>query len=180
MPASGKSVLAEALADASALPPLSSDLIRKRLARVPIAQRAPTATYSAEWNARTYSELGQSAAAEAVTHGGVIIDATFRHRPDRDLFEASFESAAPLVFVECRPRFQCSAAARGSVKRDRSRVSDADLPAVIREQAAWDPLDEVPAEAHLVVRTDRPVPEIVADVMALLDQRLTRCTDRRR
>ena len=51
---------------------------------------------------------------------------------------------------------------------------------MIREQAAWDPLDEVPAEAHLVVRTDRPVPEIVADVMALLDQRLTRCTDRRR
>jgi hypothetical protein len=51
-------------------------------------------------------------------------------------------------------------------------VSDATLPIVLRERPAWEPLDEVLACAHLVVRTDRPVRSIVADLLGLLDERL--------
>jgi hypothetical protein len=176
VPASGKSVLADALADASGLPRLSSDLLRKQLAGVPAEQRAPKATYGAEWNARTYAELGRRAADQTVQAGGAVIDATFRHRADREAFRSSFASSS-LLFVEClapRPVLCERAAAR---QRDHRRVSDADLSVVIREQAAWDPLDEVAADAHLSLRTDRPVAEIVADVMALLDRRLARRSD---
>jgi hypothetical protein len=176
VPASGKSVLADALADASGLPRLSSDLLRKQLAGVPAEQRAPKATYGAEWNARTYAELGRRAADQTVQAGGAVIDATFRHRADREAFRSSFASSS-LLFVEClapRPVLCERAAAR---QRDHRRVSDADLSVVIREQAAWDRLDEVAADAHLSLRTDRPVAEIVADVMALLDRRLARRSD---
>jgi hypothetical protein len=56
--------------------------------------------------------------------------------------------------------------------RNRNRVSDADVSVVLREQQAWEPLDEVPGRAHLALRTDRSIREIVGDVLALLDRRL--------
>jgi protoporphyrinogen oxidase len=34
----------------------------------------------------------------------------------------------------------------------------------------WEPLDEVPAGGHLMVRTDRPPEHIIDDILALLDQ----------
>jgi hypothetical protein len=51
-------------------------------------------------------------------------------------------------------------------------VSDADVTIALREQRAWEPLDEVPAPAHIALRTDRRLDEIVGDALALLDRRL--------
>ena len=62
VPAAGKSHLAQALAEVSGLPHLSSDLTRKRLARIRPQQRAASAVYSAEFNRLTYAELGRRAA----------------------------------------------------------------------------------------------------------------------
>ena len=77
-----------------------------------------------------------------------------------------------MVFIECTsPRavlFERSARRT----RSRYRVSDADPAIVLRERQAWDPLDEVAASAHVALRTDRPISEIVGDVLALLDRRL--------
>ncbi len=79
VPASGKSHLARALAEQSGLSHLSSDVIRKRLAGLRPTERAPGETYSADWDARTYAELGGRAADALAGHGGVIVDATYRH-----------------------------------------------------------------------------------------------------
>ena len=55
------------------------------------------------------------------------------------------------------------------------------MPHVISTRAAvranngaptWEPLDEVPAGAHLALRTDHPMEQITGDVLALLDRRL--------
>ncbi len=35
-------------------------------------------------------------------------------------------------------------------------VSDASLSVVVRESSAWEPLDELPPEAHVTLRSDRP------------------------
>jgi hypothetical protein len=51
-------------------------------------------------------------------------------------------------------------------------VSDATVAVVECESAAWEPLEEAPSEAHVVLRCDRPVEAIVADLMALLDRRI--------
>lgn len=172
VPASGKSHLASALAACSGLPHLSSDFTRKRLAGIRPSQRAPSETYSPEWNARTYAELGRRAAQALANPGGAVIDATFRHLADRKAFASSFADAAPLLFIECQAPPPVLARRAGRRARDPGRVSDADLPVVLREQQAWEPLDEVSAAAHLALRTDRPVEEILADVLALLDRRL--------
>ena len=60
------------------------------------------AAYSADFNRLTYAELGRRAAREIAACGGALVDATFRHRADRDAFADAFGDAAPLLFVECR------------------------------------------------------------------------------
>ncbi|HYB30649.1 MAG TPA: AAA family ATPase [Solirubrobacteraceae bacterium] len=171
-PASGKSRLAEALSKRSGFAHLSSDVTRKRLAGLKPTQRAGEEAYSLEWNARTYGELGRRAACELAAGRGAIVDATFRHRTDREAFAAAFAGAGPVLFVECQaPR---SVLAQRAARRagDHAGASDADVRVTLREQRAWEALEEVPAGAHIAVRTDRDVEYVVGDTLALLDRRL--------
>jgi uncharacterized protein len=179
VPAAGKSHLAHALAEVSRLPHLSSDLTRKRLAGIRPQQRAASAAYSAEFNRLTYAVLGRRAARATAVCGGALVDATFRHRVDRDAFVDAFGDAASLLFVECRAP-ACVLAQRAA-QRDRQprRASDASLPVVMRESSAWEPLDELPAEAHLTLRSDRPVETQLDDLRALIDRRIAQLTMRR-
>ncbi len=172
VPASGKSCLAHALAERSGLPHLSSDVIRKRLAGLRQTERAPGDAYSADWNARTYAELGRRASSALAGQGGAIVDATFRHRDDRRAFTAALGAQPQVVFIECQAPGAVLAWRAAHREHDRDRVSDAGLAIVLRERSRWEPLDEVPASAHLTVRSDRPVEQITADVLALLDRRL--------
>jgi len=171
VPASGKTNLAEALTAVSGLAHLSSDITRKRLAGIAPDTRAPADVYRADFNALTYAELGRRAARQVAARGGAIVDATFRHRSDRDAFAAAFADAAPLLFVECStpPAVLAERAARRD--KDRGGVSDATLAVVKRESSSWEPLHEVAPDAHLVLRSDRPTPALVADILALLDHR---------
>ncbi|MFI5005263.1 MAG: AAA family ATPase [Solirubrobacterales bacterium] len=172
LPASGKSHLAQALAAASGLAHLSSDVERKHLAGIAAHERAPAARYSPDFNTLTYAELGRRAAREVAAHGGVLVDATFRHRVDRDAFARGFAGAAPLLFVECHT--PPAALARHAQLRDRGPrgASDASLPVVLRERSTWEPLDEIPPEAHILVRGDHPAEALLADLLGLLDQRI--------
>jgi predicted kinase len=170
-PASGKSVLASALANASGLHHLSSDLMRKRLAGIKPTERAEREHYSEQFSRATYQLLGRQARAEVATRGGALIDATFRARRDRDAFTETWGDAAPLVFVQCVAPAAVLARRALARERDRNRTSDATLEVVMRELQAWEPLDEVPADQHVMLRTDRPVEQIVADLLASLDQR---------
>jgi aminoglycoside phosphotransferase family enzyme/predicted kinase len=172
LPASGKSSLARALAEASSLPHLSSDVTRKRLAGIRPTARAGTATYGAEFNQLTYAELGRRAAREVRAGRGALVDATFRHRANRDAFTAAFADNAPLLFVECRAPARVLAERAAERDRQPGRVSDASLAVVLRESSAWEPLDELPSEAHLTLRTDRHVEAQLADLLALLDRRI--------
>jgi hypothetical protein len=174
VPAASKSTLEWALAATSGLPHLNSDATRKQLAGIESHQRAPAALYSAEVSRRTHAELGQRARGAIAIHGGVLIDATFRHRADRDAFAAAFSDAAPVLFVECRA--PARVLAERAVQRDQSpaRVSDASVAVVVRERSSFDPLDEVEPEAHLTVRTDRPSEAVAAELVTLLDGRIGR------
>jgi aminoglycoside phosphotransferase family enzyme/predicted kinase len=172
VPASGKSHLAAELAAISGMPHISSDETRKGLLGIRPTERASAETYAAGWNTRTYAALAGRASEALAAERGAIVDATFRHLADRDAFRSAFGSRAPLLFIECQApgRVLVERAARRD--RQRERTSDADVAVVARERGKWEPLDEVPAGGHLVVRTDRPLEEIVGDVLALFDRRL--------
>jgi predicted kinase len=162
-------VLAE-LARHSDLAMLGSDRVRKEVAGISPSTRTSPEHYSAEFSRAIYSELGRRAAAEVRAHGGAIVDATCRRRRDREAFRASFGAAAPLVLVECRAPESVLAERALRRERDPERVSDANLAVVLREGRRWEPLDEVPADEHVAVRTDCPGDEVIEDI--LLDRRL--------
>ena len=171
-PASGKSHLAGAIAATAGLRQLNSDPLRKALAGIGPTERADPETYTDEFSRATYAELGRRAAEEIADGGGVVVDATFRRREDRAAFADGFAAAAPSVFVQCTVPAAVVAERAALRQRDPARVSDATPEIAAREASRWTPLDEVPATAHLSLRTDRPVEAIVADVVALLDERL--------
>jgi aminoglycoside phosphotransferase family enzyme/predicted kinase len=172
VPASGKSHLAAALAQLSGLPHLSSDVTRKQLLGVRSTERAAADVYTAEWNARTYAELARRATQAVAAKRGAIVDATFRHRSDRVAFMSAFGAVAPALFIECLAPGAVLAERAARRAHDRGRVSDADPQVVLHERTSWESLDEVPAGRHLALRTDRPIEQIVDDVLALLDSRL--------
>ena len=173
VPAAGKSHLALALAEVSGLPHLSSDVTRKRLAGIRPRQRAASAAYSAEFNLLTYCRARPARGAGRRPHcGGAIVDATFRHRADRDAFADAFGTRRRRCSSSAgRPR-ACSRSELRSATVSQARVSDASLAVVMRESSAWEPLDELPPEAHVTLRSDRPVEAQLEDLRALLDRRM--------
>lgn len=116
--------------------------------------------------------LACDAAQAAQRYAGATVDATFRHLSDRIALVSAFDSAPPLVFVECQaPRTVLPQPARGR-EHEPTRVSDADLRMVMHEAQTWESLDEIEASRHVVRRTDRRLAEIISDLIAFLDQRV--------
>lgn len=173
--ASGKSTLAAELAERSGRPLLQADVVRKRLAGLPPTHRGREEDYAPGVNQRTYVELGRLAVAAASEHHGAIVDATFRHRADRDAFHAALAAAStpgPL-FVECIAPAPTLAERAARRLADPNRISDATPELALHQLGAWEPLDEVPATYHHLLRTDRD-PATLADALgAALDGALS-------
>ncbi|HZE05411.1 MAG TPA: AAA family ATPase [Solirubrobacteraceae bacterium] len=171
-PASGKSHLAAALATDADLPVYSSDVVRKQLAGLGPQDRAPHRAYTPSFDRRTYGELAHRAQRGLVLRPCVIVDATYRHREDRDRLRERLGPGVSIVFVEClAPEAVLSERARRR-DGDPRRVSDATSEVAQRLRIAWEPLDEVAAASHLVLRTDRATETVIADLTALLDERV--------
>jgi aminoglycoside phosphotransferase family enzyme/predicted kinase len=165
--ATGKTTLAERVASVSGLPHLSSDVVRKGIAGLAPQQRAPESDYSEDMNVRTYEELGARA---ADAPGGAIVDATFRRRAHRAAFADALGGHA--LFVQCLAPVAVVAERAARRELDPERVSDATAEIAAQQRAEFEPLDEVAANAHLSLRTDRPLDEQLAELEAWLDARL--------
>lgn len=163
--ATGKTVLARAIGELSGLTHLSSDVVRKELAGLAPQERAPAERYTDEASLRTYRELGIRAA--ALVGGGAVIDATFRRRSHRTAFAEAFGGSA--LFVECRAPASVVAERARSREADPTRVSDATAAIAAAQRTEFEPLDEVPAARHLLLRTDRPIEELTLELEGALD-----------
>lgn len=168
---SGKTTLAGELGAASGWPRVSSDLARKQLAGIPPTERAGPRYYTSDFTERTYREMGKSAHRWLEQAGGVIVDATFHRRVERDAFRAGLgDPSARVLFVECRAPAEILAARVGARPSEPDRVSDADLAVVKRQLAELDPLEEVPARQQIHLTTDGPVQELLGEVEAFVDR----------
>jgi uncharacterized protein len=166
--ATGKTRLAEAISALSGMPHLSSDLVRKQLAGLAPEERAPEQEYSDEASLSTYRELGGRAAAVATS--GAIVDATFRRRSHRAAFAEAF--GGTVLFVECKAPAAVIAERATRREADPRRVSDATPAIAAALLAEFEPLDEVAPERHLMLRSDRPLDDVLDELEAALDARL--------
>lgn len=168
---SGKSFLGEALAEASGLPVLRSDIVRKHLAGLDPAARGRAEHYTAGFSHRTYAELGRLTSRALAANGGAIVDGTFRRATDR----AAFREGAG-VSAGCPTYVLCVAPEEVLVRRVRERTraardaSDADV-TVLREQS-FEPFEAAEGAEVAVLRTDRARGRLVRDIEDLLSDRL--------
>jgi len=166
--ATGKSTLAAALAAESGFDLVSTDVLRKRLAGLAPTTRAPRSLYDDEHDRATYAALGDEAAAAG---RGVVVDGTFRRAADRSAFFARRGGDTPLVLVECRAPASVLLARADARTHAASRVSDADAAVVAGQLLAFEPVDELAAADHVLLRSDRPVADLVSEVGEALARR---------
>jgi aminoglycoside phosphotransferase family enzyme/predicted kinase len=145
----GKSMLAETLAQRLDLQVLSSDVTRKRLAG--LQPTAPSRAgygegpYTDEWTEATYAHLFQEAEQLLSRGQSVLIDASFQracHR--RHAMQLARRLGAAFCVLECgcpedeiRRRLQARAACGGA-------VSDGRWELIAQQRQAFEPLFEVP------------------------------------
>ena len=173
---SGKSTLARALGPELGWEVFSADRLRKELAGVPLHVRGSAAErrrlYAKAMTDRTYSALARQAAEQWRQQHGVILDATFASRRQRDRLRQALENAGAVhCFVEVR------AAAATIRKRLAARahaageISDARLEDFALLDRAYEPPDELDARHFIAVKTARTSEAVVVTTLKILAQR---------
>ncbi len=123
LPGTGKSTLADRLADRLGAVVLSSDRLRKELAGIPAESSAPAAyrhgIYRPEWTERTYAELLIRAERLLQRGESVVLDASWSRGTHRDVAaQVARRTHSTLVALRCEATREVVAA------RLRERASD--------------------------------------------------------
>jgi uncharacterized protein len=101
----GKTSVARQLGSELDWPVLSSDQIRKTLAGIPLTERTATErrgeVYSEQMTEQTYKQLIEHGLTAVESHGGVVLDATFSSRANREFLRKECKNAhVGFQFVE--------------------------------------------------------------------------------
>jgi len=169
MIASGKSTVAEALADVLQIKVLRSDVVRKELfARQVFDSRQQDfeeGIYSQDATSLTYGRLLLLAQEEIERGRSVILDATFsREDQRREVLRLVEDGDADIVFVECR----CREAVIKQRLRNRSKssaISDARLKHLEEFKSRYEAPDEIPAGIKMTVNTEGSLAETVEKIL---------------
>ncbi len=159
--ASGKSTVAEGLADSMSAPIVEADRTRKAMAGVapchPLREAAWQGAYDPAVTERVYAELVRRAGVILASGRPVVLDASFRSPSMRaSAKRLALAHGVPFHFVECRAdadtcRSRLAQRARGpGVSDGRLEIFDAFF-------ARFDPVTELPPAEHLVIDTTLPV-----------------------
>ena len=144
LPGTGKSTLAQALANHAGFDRIRSDQVRKELAAAAGVAVPPSPAgysggiYTPEWSDRTYGECLVRAEAALFEGKRVIVDATFRQESERRRFLSRAGGlGVPALQLICDA---AESIIKARLDERRDDVSDADW-AVYREAAQrWEPL----------------------------------------
>ena len=169
LPASGKSTIAQALAERSGFAVFNSDVLRKRLAGKAPATRAGAAwnegIYTPESSAATYAALLDAAAGEIEHGNGVIIDATFREDAERArMRDLARRMAVPIVFAECVVSDGQAKARMAARALEPDAISDATWEIYLQQKAAFAPFGSEFAACHLEVDGAADATEVACQI----------------
>ncbi len=161
MPASGKSTIANALAEALCINVLHSDVIRKKIFDLKpnesIDMPFEEGIYSKGASSLTYGKILLMAQEEIEKGSSVILDATYGSRHKRiEVIRMAQDMGSNVIFVECvssEPTLK-----ERLRKRDTTAgISDARLYHFDKFKTRFEPLDEIHAVMHIRVDTEKPL-----------------------
>lgn len=165
----GKSTLAAVLGEHLACNIFSSDVMRKWLAGVepntPAAALYNQGIYTPEFTNRVYTSLLIEAKRTLSMGKGVILDATFGKRNQRQLaIETARQVGVEPLFIECRADKDVIIRRLSERGKDSQRVSDATVAIYLTQIEDFEPLDEVSSRSHHVVDTTNEVGAAVLEI----------------
>jgi len=168
--ATGKSSVADALADALGWTAINSDYVRKQQAGVPLHERgdAPTRDelYAAERTEETYNALFDTAVERAHAGRGTVLDATFSRCRHRDALRDRVRDAAiPYVFVELTADDETIRARLQQREPSRDVVSDARLDDFEMLDARYEAPNALEDARHIHVRSEDDLEETTRDAL---------------
>lgn len=171
--ASGKTTVAERLAEISGWPHLSSDVTRKGLAGLEPTQRGDADLYRPDSTSRTYHQLGLAARASLERGGGVIVDATFHQRSERAAFREGLGAVGvPTLAVHCIASASVLLRRAADRERDPARVSDAGPEIVRRQLADWEEFEQLEHVRPMELCTELEPGDLAALIEHFIDQRV--------
>ena len=139
LPGTGKSTLARGLAENTDVEIIRSDVIRKELAGVPVAQKA-AGCYTAEWTERTYAECVRRARDAMLDGRRVVVDASFADEGRREQFlELAQRLGVPAGLFICRLDPD---SARNRLQARQGDASDAGWEVYEEMAASWERMSE--------------------------------------
>jgi predicted kinase len=162
----GKSTVAQTLADCTGGVVIASDRVRKRQADLPASVRGHGELYTGERTEATYAGLLERAGPVVLSGRVAILDATFARASFRDALRAwAADHALRAFLIEATCEESIARARLESRAREGRDPSDAGPELYASSAAGFEPPVEWPAEARAVVRTDTERwREAVADV----------------
>ena len=154
---SGKSTMAAALSERLGVPSINSDVVRKALARKTGRQTEGylEGIYSAAMTEKTYAKMARDADKLIACGKGVILDATFTRRAQRQrMARLAAKHHVPILLIHCsiaEEKIHQRLIQRAAQGRD---VSDGRWEIYLRQKDDFEVLDEVAPGACLELSTD--------------------------
>ncbi|HEX77274.1 MAG TPA: AAA family ATPase [Dehalococcoidia bacterium] len=168
----GKTRLAQALAERWGLALVSSDVTRKELAGIAPSERRwedyGTGIYSEEFTRRTYDRILELARSYLEQGQSVIVDASFKRAEARARARSlARELGARFYVLECRADEE-TIRARLEQRLREGAVSDGRWEIYQEQKHDFDPIAGLPPSEHIVVYTTLPLESILTGVESRL------------
>jgi uncharacterized protein len=154
---SGKSTLARVLAERTGLPVINSDVVRKRLAGKSGRYRAllNEGIYSSTMTERTYASMAREAEKQIMNGKGVILDATFTRRAQREkIVYLARKHQTPLLVIHCASSAATANQRLSQRAAQGTDISDGRWDIYLAQKAAEEPIDEFPTSRCLELETE--------------------------
>lgn len=163
---SGKTTLAAILRRRTGFAHVTSDVIRKKLARIGRTERLTgeraAMLYSSAMSARTYEAMQEEAAAALQAGRGVIVDGTFQRRADRQAIrELARRHGAPILIIDCRCDEDEIRRRLNTRQQHGEDASDADWRVYLEQKRERETVEPREGTDILLLDTARP-PEVAA------------------
>jgi aminoglycoside phosphotransferase family enzyme/predicted kinase len=179
LPGTGKTTLAERLANDANLTVIRSDVVRKRLARIRPDQRAASDfgedIYAPEWTDRTYKECLAQAEAAVFNGQRVLIDASFQSEATRRQFlDAARRWTVPVVMLICQAEPDV---VRERLQQRQNDASDADWQVYQQAAARWEALSPLARSVAQAIDTSQGTDASLTQALAALAERVLHGTE---
>jgi uncharacterized protein len=172
---SGKSTLARALGNRVDVPVYNSDVIRKKISgtsgrRVVALNRD---IYAPATTAKTYAAMARAAEDQILGGNGVILDATFSRKSQRnEIAHLAAVHQVPVLVIRCWTSEATTERRLRHRAAEGADVSDARWEIYVAQKTDYEPIDEFARENILELDTDAPIEDLVRRCESFLRSRL--------